>query len=147
MVDALSEIRRCLVPGGTVVDMRPVAWQSPIEAVTGARAVPVGDFSENGMNADDIAADAAMATAVARGWFVPRNEVRFAFNFYWDSVADLSTYLEGSRRGQLVIPPASDIERRFARASEGGNARLRCNRRILLATYRTRKPQAQEEHA
>lgn len=140
MVDALSEIWRCLRPGGTLIDIRPVAWESPLEIVTAENVEHVGVASDSGMDAEDAGADAAMATAVARGWFAPLDDVRFGFNFYWDSVDELATFVEENRRVKQVTPTMSEIENLFARTSADDDARLRCKRRVMLATYSRQAP-------
>ena len=86
MVHALEEIRRVLIPGGILIDLRPVAANWPIEVVSRRErqsAGPVTDLAE-GLQLDE-AANRTIATAAERGWYQREQERSFPFNYYWDS--------------------------------------------------------------
>jgi hypothetical protein len=42
MVHALRESWRVLVPGGSLIDLRPLSASSPVQVVTGNKIVPAG---------------------------------------------------------------------------------------------------------
>lgn len=73
MVDALREANRVLVPGGTLLDLRPLAEASVLHLCEG---MPVGELDATGLSADDEAAQAAIERAVRLEWFRPRQPKR-----------------------------------------------------------------------
>ncbi len=93
MVDALGGIWRILATGGTLVDLRPVPSKCPIELVTPDKITQVGEADASGIVADDEAADRAIGDAVERGWFLLRRRFQFNFDFYWDSVHEMATFI------------------------------------------------------
>lgn len=137
MVDALQEIWRALATDGTLIDLRPVPSQCPIEVVTPGTIVQVGEVDASGMAADDKAADRAIRNAVEHGWFIPRRDTRFDFDFYWDSVHEMASFIDGSRRMKQAVPSYADLEKvhRDLSARAHGTVRLRCRRRTMLAVY------------
>lgn len=138
MVDALRGIWRVLAGGGTLVDLRPVSAQCPIEAITPAEAIHLGDADATGMAADDAVADRAIRRVVSNGWFAPRLETSFEFHFYWDTIGEMASYMASSTRMKGMVPSSGAVEKTYRElsASTGGALRLRCRRRIMLAVYR-----------
>ena len=137
MVDALSEICRTLAVGGTLVDLRPVSTNCPIELVSRGKVLPVGEADATGMAADDEAADSAVGKAVERRWFVPGRETRFNFDFYWDRVDEFASFADGSRRIKRVVPSFAELEKihRGLSSKAKDPVRLRCRRATMLAVY------------
>ncbi len=142
MVDALGGIWRLLATGGTLVDLRPVPSKCPIEVVTPEKITQVGEADASGMAADDAAADRAIGAAVERGWFLPRRRVQFNFDFYWDSVHEMATFMADSVRMKNVVPPVAELEKavRELAARAPGKTRVRCRRATMLAVYRKASP-------
>lgn len=143
MVDALGGIRRALATGGTLVDLRPVPSKCPIEVVTSDKVTQVGEADASGMAADDAAADRAIGDAVERGWFLLRRRVQFNFDFYWDSVHGMATFIADSVRMKNVVPPVAELEKavRELAGRAPGRARVRCRRATMLAVYRKASPE------
>ena len=137
MVHALHEIWRVLATSGTLVDLRPLPSQCPIEIVTPGTIVQVGEVDASGTAADDDAADRAIGDVVGGGWFVPRRNTQFEFDFYWDSVEEMASFMDASKRMKHVIPSYANLEkdRRKLSAREQGRVRFRCRRRTMLAVY------------
>ena len=137
MVHALHGIWRVLAACGTLVDLRPLSSQCPIETVSADTVVQIGEVDGTGMVADDAAADDAIREAVDHGWFVPLRETRFDFEFYWDSVAEMSSFLQASKRMKQVVPSYAELEKvhRDLSAQHEAGVRLRCRRRTLLVAY------------
>ena len=138
MVDALGGIWRVLATGGTLVDLRPVPSKCPIEVVTPEKITQVGEADASGMVADDDAADRAIGDAVERGWFLPRRRVQFNFDFYWDSVHEMATFIADSVRMKNVVPPVAELGKavRELATRAPDRARVRCRRATMLAVYR-----------
>ncbi len=137
MVHALSETWRVLRSPGRLVDLRPVSTRCPIDAVTSDRAVEIGEVDATGMAEDDDAADLAIQEMVANQWFVPRRHGQFDFDFYWDDVQEMASFLEGSRRSKHVHPSYQELEEAHCKLSLEWRreVRLRCRRRTMLAVY------------
>ncbi len=142
MVDALGGIWRVLATGGTLVDLRPVPSKCPIEVVTPEKITQVGEADASGMAADDAAADRAIGDAVERGWLLARRRVQFNFDFYWDSVREMATFIADSVRMKNVDPPVAELEKavRELAARAKGRTRVRCRRATMLAVYRKVSP-------
>ncbi len=136
MVDALREMHRALAPGGTLLDLRPVSANNPVELVAGDRVRPLPPISAWGRVAEDRAADNAVQFAVAAGWFLPERDRRFDFACYFDTVDEMRTLVAESHR-MTSVPDYEDIEtRRREMAQTGTSVRIRCRRRMMLASYR-----------
>jgi hypothetical protein len=137
MVHALHEIWRVLAGNGTLVDLRPLSCQCPIELVTPSGAVHVGEADATGMAADDDASDRAIRDIVEQGRFMPRGDTQFDFDLYWDSVRELRSFIEASPRMKHVRPPYTEMEAVYREVSAGRRegARVRCRRRTMLKAY------------
>ena len=79
-----------------------------------------------------------MRRVVEDGWFIPCREGHFEFDFYWDTVGEMRSFMEGSRRIGDVTPSYADLEKIHRDLTSGaeGRVRLRCRRPMLLAVYR-----------
>jgi hypothetical protein len=137
MVDALREAHRVLVPGGTVVDVRPLTARVVVELVTADRADWAAEADAYGAAEDDASADAAVQHAMSCGWFVFERSERFDFEVYCDTAADLKAYAETGRRMREAKIPYEDLENRRRELSASGNqaARLLCHRPKVLSVY------------
>lgn len=138
MVDALRALWSVLTPGGTLVDLRPRSWHCPVEAVMAERSIEIAELDATGMAAEDAAADRAVGRALGNGWFVPRRQETFDFELYWDSVADMASFIESSKRMKELRPAFADLDAKLSelRTRADGSVRLRCRRPTLLAVYR-----------
>ena len=144
MVHALHGIWRILARGGTLIDLRPLSSRYPVDAVAADTVVPLGEVDGTGMAAEDAAADAAIGEAVQRGWYVQRQESSFEFELYWDSVAEMRSFIASSKRMQHLFPSDADLENEVRRigARPPRAIRLRCRRPTLLAVYEKATPSA-----
>ena len=137
MVHALRGIWRVLAGSGILVDLRPLSGQCPIELVGGSTVVHVGEVDATGMVADDAASDRAVQDVVTQGHFLARQDTQFDFDFYWDNVQEMASFMESSRRMKEVRPSYADLEKAYlvlsAEAPE--RVRFRCRRRTTLAVY------------
>ena len=132
MVNALREAHRVLETGGVVLDVRPIPTQFTLEAIAAGHATPVGEMDSYGALDDDQAADAAVARAVADGWFTMEQRVEFAFEIHWDTTADMRAHMEAGQRMRLIRPTFDEVEARRRALS----ATLHCTRTKLCAVYR-----------
>ncbi len=137
MVDALRNTWAALAPGGTLIDLRPMSARYPIEVVTSRRAVQIGEVDATGMVSADLAADRAMREALDRGWFTVERTPQLHFAFWWDTVREMQSSLDESRRAKTVAPSYDKLEAAYRRltAVATGPGRLRCVRRMILSSY------------
>jgi hypothetical protein len=94
MVHALEELRRVLVIGGTLIDLRPVAdaWPVVLRSLHGVQeAGRVTDLPQ--ALADDAAANSALVRAELAGLFQREREETFPFQYSWDSPTEMQQYL------------------------------------------------------
>jgi ubiquinone/menaquinone biosynthesis C-methylase UbiE len=137
MVDALRDAWRVLTNGGMLIDLRPRVWKYPLELVTSDAAVPVGYTDTTSRAADDVAADAAIVTALTKGWFTAIAQDAFEVEIVWDSVDDLASWA-ATRQSTRVSPSFDELERLYRRAATG-HRYLRSFRRMILGSYARRQ--------
>ncbi len=108
-----------------------------MEVVTPEEVVQVGEVDASGTIADDVAADRAAAQLVQDGRYLLRQDARFEFEFSWDTVDEMASFMEGSMRVKQVTPSYADLEKvhREWGAKAGGRVRLRYSRTMMLAVY------------
>ena len=138
MVNALRETWRVLAANGMLVDLRPLSSKCPIEVVTPKEAIQIGEVDAYGAAEDDAAADSATRQAVEDGWYAPLGDTHFLFDFYWDTVSEMASFMEGSMRMKVVTPSYSELEKISRELNTGAEnrTRLRCRRSMMLAVYR-----------
>jgi hypothetical protein len=99
MVDALSRAREWLARDGDLVDIRPTPECARLEVCTGTTIVRAGDLREDatgtGPRTRHLQAAAAVAEALARGWFALESRREFTFLRHADTVAEMQEYAEG----------------------------------------------------
>jgi len=95
MVHALEEIRRVLVAGGTLIDLRPLAGGWPVELVSSRSSQEAGCVTDLPQALeDDTAANSAMAHGESAGLFQREREELFPFHYSWDSPDEMQEYLK-----------------------------------------------------
>ena len=90
MVDALLSARRLLRPNGCLVDVHPTVESAHVEV---GLDICTGDLHAEEARPRHAAADAALATIVARGVFIVYGAQEFSFRRYADSVEELWEYV------------------------------------------------------
>lgn len=119
MVHALEESWRVLVPGGQLLDLRPLSGDSLLEIISGERAIPAGALDYSAGLLDKRAADSAVAEVLKRGLFSKRQEVFFHFSFYWDTLEGMREYVEAMWDDFVQLPdPVLAQAERLVRESE-----------------------------
>src|SRR5688572_906853 len=137
MVHALQEACRTLKVDAMLIDLRPLVCNPPIEVVTSEAAVEVASIDDSSMTADSEAADRAIQSALAAGWFVLRHHRALEFEHYWDNVEQMASYLDTRRHRMVVHPSYADLNKVYANltATANGGIRLRCRWRTMVAAY------------
>jgi hypothetical protein len=108
MVHALSEIRRVLVPNGTLIDLRPILSSWPIEVVSARAVHETGHIQDLPLGlADDHAANESMARAEQNGWFIREAEEFFPFYYSWDSPSEMENWIADEWEGFIQLDEGS----------------------------------------
>ena len=95
MVHALSEIRRVLVPNGTLIDLRPILDHWQIEVTSAQETLETGHIQDLPLGlADDKAANQSIAQAEQNGWFLREAGDFFSFRYSWDSPSEMEEWIE-----------------------------------------------------
>jgi hypothetical protein len=132
MVHALKEIWRVLVPGGLLLDLRPLCTSWPVEVVTGERVMRAGALDDSLALSDDLAANRAIAHVVSERWFTREREGSFTYDWYWDTLEELKEHVE-ELWYPIVVPDS--VYAQGERLIRGGRvARVRVQ--MMVASYR-----------
>ena len=137
MVHALSEIRRVLIPNGTLIDLRPVLdrWQIGVISTREIRETGrVQDFPVG--LADDEAANQAMAESEAKGWFVREQEEFFPFVYSWDTPNELEEWIKEEWEDFITLDEETNQSTRSAWAVADADARVQLKMKMLITKWR-----------
>jgi hypothetical protein len=135
MVHALQEACRLLAPGGTLIDVRPLSVDVPLEIVSpqGSQSAGLVDMSPD--IEDDIAADNSFKEAVARGALKAVKLEVFDFAYYWNTVEEMKAdFEERWKDGAILRKEVLRQARRLFKANLPG-CRVWLGIRMQLAAY------------
>lgn len=137
MVHALQEIRRVLTREGTLIDLRPLAGNWPLEVVSNRAGHEVGRVTDlpEGLE-DDAAANRTIARAADDGWFLREKEEMFPLYYYWDSPKDLEAYVEENWSDFISIDQDVYRSLRSVWALADADARVRVRANMLITRWR-----------
>lgn len=137
MVHALQEILRVLTREGTLIDLRPLAGNWPVEVVSIRAVHEVGRVTDlpQGLE-DDATANRTMARAADDGWFLREKEEMFPLYYYWDSPKALEDYVEENWSDFISIDPDVYKRLRSAWALADADARVRVRANMLITRWR-----------
>ena len=134
MVDALSEARRVLKPGGRLIDMRPAMRNRRVELELDGATLFIGEIDSSSSFPDHVAANDALDQALANGALRLEHSAAFPYRSDLDTLADLREFQRGLRRSLM---PESIFERIEAlTADASAEALIRIRREMLIARYR-----------
>ena len=137
MVDALSEIRRALAPGGCLIDLRPLGGSWPVEVASALEIKEAGRAAELPAGAaDDQAADQAMKHAAERQWFRLERQEFFPFYYYWDSPGEMQEYIDREWEDFLRVEESAWRNIRATWAVADADARVRIRLNMMIARWR-----------
>jgi len=133
MVHALDEIRRCLLPRGILIDLRPVADRWPVEIIRPESHHLAGRLVDlpSGLG-DDQAAFQAMGQAEANGWFIREREDYFPLYYYWDTPEEMQEVITTKWEDfvKLDEETINDIRPRWT-----AGARMRVTLKMLITCW------------
>lgn len=137
MVDALSEIRRVLVPRGILIDMRPLAdrWQVEVVSSRGSReSGRVEDLPEQ--VSGDVASNKTMQEVESRGWFVRESEDFFPFFYSWDTPSEMEKFVDDDWSDFIRLGEEDRKSTRSAWAVGDADSRVRIRVKILITRWK-----------
>lgn len=136
---ALDEIKRTLVPGGLLVDLRPILESWPVEVAWGSGYQEVGRLTDlpEGLS-DDRAADDAMDEVTRRGWFALEQEERFSLFYSWDTANDMEEFVREEWEGFVQLDEEVSRAAKSAWAVANADARVRVRASMIINCWRKR---------
>jgi SAM-dependent methyltransferase len=137
MVHALQEVRRVLVPGGILLDIRPLADRWPVEVASGQgfrQTGRVDDLAEQ-VNAD-AASNAALQQAQAHGWFVREQEEFFPYFYNWDTPREMEEYIAEDWTDFAQLGEETKKATRSTWAIGEADSRVRVRVKVLITRWR-----------
>jgi hypothetical protein len=140
MVHALGDIRRVLVPGGMLIDLRPLQERWPIEVITAREVRETGRVQDFPTPlADDAAANRAVAQASDNGWFLREREDFFPFYYTWDTPREMEEWIAEEWEDFIGMDAETQHATRSAWALGGAEAQVRLKVRMLITRWRVVK--------
>ena len=140
MVHALSEIRRVLVEGGLMIDLRPILDHWPIEVASARGTRQTGRFQDLPLGtADDQVANRSMAQAEQDGWFIREQEHFFLFSYSWDTPSEMEEWIEEEWNDFIRLEDEAGQATRSAWASADADARVQIKVKMLITRWKVVK--------
>jgi hypothetical protein len=137
MVHALEEVERVLVPGGLLVDLRPLLDRWPVEVSWAGGSEEAGratDLKEP--LSDDAAANAAMEALASSGHLAREQQGSFPLFYYWDTPNEMRQYIEEEWSDVIEIEDAVWKDLGSLWAAAGAEARVRLRVKMLITRHR-----------
>jgi hypothetical protein len=136
MVNALKEAWRVLVSRGTLVDLRPLCIDVPLEIISPSGNESAGLVDMSPEIDQDIAADAATQSVVLDGFYKELKRETFDFAYYWNTVREFKADLDESWKDEAILPAEVLKRARAMYKKHGEGARVRILVRMMLAKYK-----------
>ncbi|MBN1451176.1 MAG: hypothetical protein JW963_09195 [Anaerolineales bacterium] len=137
MVHALEEIKRTLVTGGLLIDLRPLLERWPVEVAWRSGYREVGQLRDlpEGLS-DDEAANRAMEEAAYRGWFALEQGERFSLFYSWDTARDMERFIHEEWSGFAQLDEEVSRATKSAWAVANADARVRVRASMIVNCWR-----------
>ena len=139
MVHALNEVRRVLIKGGLLIDLRPMLDRWPVEISSPSSVQVVGRATDlREPVSDDEAADATMQESLQRGWLIRERQETFSFFYYWDTPNEMRQYIDDEWNDVIKIEDGLWNALRSSWTVANADARVRLRMKMSIARYRKR---------
>lgn len=140
MVHALGEIHRVLVPGGVLIDLRPLCDRWQIEAFSARETRQTGRVTDLPLGLeDDESANQAMRNAEANGWFTREKETLFPLHYIWDTASDMEKWIDEEWTNFIGLDEEAKRATRSAWALGDADSRVRVRAKMLITRYKAVK--------
>ena len=140
MVHALEEARRVLMPGGTLIDIRPLneRWNIEVVSERGFKETGRMDDLPDPLNADR-ASNEAMREVELRGWFQREQEQFFPFFYSWDTPSEMEEFIAEDWADFIQLGDPAKMATRAAWASAQAEARVQVRVQVLITRWKVKK--------
>jgi hypothetical protein len=138
MVHALEEVRRVLIPGGILLDIRPLTdhWRIEVVSARGVKETGRVEDLPAQVNAD-AASNSAMMEVEARGWFKREREEFFPFFYSWDTPSEMEETIKEEWEDSVgVLTQEAKQATRTIWALSDADSRIRVDVKILISKWR-----------
>lgn len=136
MVHALNEIRRVLVPEGTLIDLRPILDRWHIEVASARETRQPGRMQDLALGLeDDAAANKAMKEVENNKWFSREHEEYFPIYYVWDSPREMEEWIDTEWDDFLSLNAEARHSTRSAWALGDGDSRVRVQVKMLITRW------------
>ncbi len=137
MVHALEEVQRVLVPGGILIDIRPLAdhWFAEVVSARGFKETGHVDDLPEQVNGD-VAANEAMREAERRGWFKREQEEFFPFFYSWDTPSEMEEFVAEEWSDFIGLGEETKRATRSVWATGDADSRVRVRVKMLITRWR-----------
>lgn len=137
MVHALDEIRSVLVPGGILIDLRPITEQWAVEVFSARETRQTGTVTDLSMGVeDDNAANQAMAEGESRGWFLREREDVFTIHYIWDTASEMEEWVDTEWDSYVGLEEEIRRATRSAWALGDADSRVRVLVQVLITRWK-----------
>jgi hypothetical protein len=135
VVHALQEARRVLIHAGTLIDLRPICFDAPLEIVTatGCESTDLLDLSPGIV--DDTAADNAIQMVLQDGGFERIRVDYFDASYYWNTVPEMESYIKEKWKDDVIFPKGVFEQACLLYGQNRDHARVRPKLRRKLGVY------------
>lgn len=140
MVHALKEAWRVLVPQGTMVDVRPLSLDVPLEIVYKGGCEPAGMVDMSPDLPFDIAADKAIENVIDDGFYKEIYKEQFDFAFYWQTIKGMQEDLKENWEGEVNIAKEVWANAKQIIKQRHPQTRIRLGMQMKLAIYKKLEP-------
>ena len=137
MVHALDEIRRVLVPGGILIDLRPITDPWPVEVFSARETRQTGFVTDlsSGVE-DDKAANQAMTEGERKGWFLREREKLFMIAYIWDTAREMEEWIDTEWDSTTGFEEETRRATRSAWALGDADSRVRAKVKIVITRWK-----------
>ena len=101
---ALKEAHRNLVPGGIMIDLRPLSLDIPLEIICHGGRESAGMIDTSPGIDLDKAADQAIDTVLKDRTYKELYKEYFDFAYYWKSIKEMEDDLEEFWKDDVILP-------------------------------------------
>lgn len=126
-----------LVPGGVLIDIRPVADRWHIEVGSAGRFKESGRVDDLPVQVNaDVASNEAMKEAESRSWFQREQEEFFPFLYSWDTPSEMEKYVAEDWYDFAALSEEAKRETRSAWAIADADSRVHVRVKIVITKWK-----------
>ncbi len=132
---ALKEAWRVLIPHGSMIDVRPLCIDVPLEIVFGEVGESAGMLDLSPDIKRDVDSGRAIEMILADGIFKEEKLEFFDFAYYWNTLEDILEDLDENWKDEIVIPEAVLGRAQALFEKQRSKPKIRIRVRMKLGLY------------